>query len=208
MFKSLNNLHHAYLLVGEVSEVEAKLHTFFEAHDAKLVGSPDFFPFKEELFGIEEARELNLQAVRKAFGARKVFLIAPERLTLEAQNALLKTFEEPIPATHFFLVMREERLVLPTLLSRMQVVRVAASADASAEAARFLAMPTTKRLAFAKKFADAEQSLSAFLDELLFLLRSQGNKREAVRQVYEARLVSDDRGAAPRLILEHLSLVL
>ncbi len=203
-----SNLHHAYLLVGERGESESSLHAFFESKGAKLTGSPDFFPWKDELFGIDEARRLNAQAVRKAFGERKVFFIAPERITLEAQNALLKTFEEPIPGTHFFLVMREEGLALPTLLSRMQVVRVAADSDARESASEFLAMVVAKRLAFAKKFADAEKNLSAFLDDLLLALRAKGVRREALTQVYEARQVSDDRSASARLILEHLALVL
>jgi hypothetical protein len=64
-----------------------------------------------------------------------------------------------------------------------------------------------ERLVFVKKFIDAEKNLSRFLDELLLELKKKGNKEE-LGQVYRLRLSSDDRGASPRLILEHLAIVL
>lgn len=216
MLKSLNNLHHAYLVIGNSLEAEKYLHAFFESEGLKLSGSPDFFLYKEPLFGIEEARALSVSATRKAFIDKKIFLIAPEKLTHEAQNALLKTFEDPYPDTHFFLVVREEELILPTLRSRMQTVRVTRSnlvqtgqgSTLSLEAKKFLSLSIADRIAFAKKFADTEKNLSVFLDNLLSLLREDNNLMKSVEQVYKTRLVSDDRGVSVRLILEHLALVL
>ncbi len=207
MLKSLNNLHHANLVIGDPLEAERSLIDFFAGEGEALVGSPDFFLLREKTFGIDEARSLANSAIRKAFGKRKVFLIAPEKITFEAQNALLKTFEEPIAETYFFLCLRDEGLVLPTLLSRMQVVRMNGAHKVSAEVQKFLGMGVKDRLTFAKKFVEAEKDLSVFLDDLLVILRDSG-KSEWVEKVYKARLVSSDRGASPRLILEHLSLVL
>lgn len=202
-----DSLHHAYLLVGERSSAEAFLHSFWAEKGTTLTGSPDYFLFTEELFGIDEARKLTVSAARKAFGDRKIFFIAPERVSIEAQNALLKTFEDPYENTHFFLVVREEGLIIPTLRSRMQALRVKHPMfDSGAE--KFLSSSIKDRLNFAKKFADNEKNLSVFLDELLLLLRANGSMAEPLKKVYEARRYSDDRSAAPRLILEHLSLVL
>ena len=206
MLKSLNSLHHAYLLIGSKNEAQALVHDFFESQAVRLIGSPDFFLYSESLFGIEEARKVTDTAIRKAFTERKVFLIVPERITFEAQNALLKTFEEPIAHTHFFLVVRDEHIILPTLRSRMHTLRVHGEEEAS-EAEAFLALPLGKRLDFAKKFADNEKHLSAFLDQLLVLLRRR-QVFASLASVYQARLVSDNRAAAPRLILEHLAFML
>ncbi|MCR4279428.1 MAG: hypothetical protein NUV78_01680 [Candidatus Zambryskibacteria bacterium] len=212
-----DSLHHAYLLVGERSSAEAFLHSFWVENGATLTGSPDYFLFTEELFGIDEARKLTVAAARKAFGERKIFFIAPERVSIEAQNALLKTFEDPYENTHFFLVVREEGLIIPTLRSRMQIMRPAHTGQSSAltsDAEKFLSLGLKERMAFAKKFADADlpagrqgKNLSVFLDELLLLLRAKGST-EPLKKVYEARRYSDDRAASARLILEHLSLVL
>lgn len=217
MLKSLNsstllttsNLHHAYLLIGDREEAEKVLHELFEREGFRLAGSPDFFVFKEALFGIDSARELSVMAARKAFVEKKVFLIAPEKITLEAQNALLKTFEDPVPHTHFFLSVRDEGVIIPTLRSRMQSARLVSAASEDSEAEKFLKLNLKGRLAFAKKFADAEKNLSAFLDDLLLLLREKGNPdRQAQENIYKMRLVSDQRGAAPRLVLEHLAVVI
>lgn len=162
----------------------------------RLLGSPDYFVYKESLFGIDEARGLSVAATKKAFTGRKIFFIAPEKITLEAQNALLKTFEDPVPDTHFFLAVRDTALVLPTLKSRMQVMTLE-STDEVGEAKIFLKLSIKERLNFAKSF---EGNLSEFLDQLLTLKRDKA--------IYEMRLYSDDRAASARLILEHLSLVL
>lgn len=200
------HLHHAYLLVGDREAAEEAVLSLFEAEGERLLGSPDFFVFRETLLGVDDARKLSEQAMRHAFTGRKVFLLSPEKVSLEAQNALLKTFEEPIAHTHFFLVLREESLVLPTLLSRMQKVSVQGNALDKA-AGEFLALGIKDRLNFVKKFVDKEQNLSDFLDQLLLELRKRGETKR-MEAVYKLRLVSDDRGAAARLILEHLAGVL
>ena len=118
------NLHHANLLLGTTEEAESYLCSFCESLGIKLANNPDFFAFRIPTFGIDEARELSLLSARKALTGKKIFLIASARLTLEAQNALLKTFEDPFPDTFFFLAVREEALVIPTLRSRIQTIRV------------------------------------------------------------------------------------
>ena len=204
---NLNNLHHAYLVVSNAEEAERSLCEFFEAQGIKLRSSPDFFIWNNSTFGVDDARELISRAIRKAFTVRKVFLIMSEKLTLEAQNALLKTFEDPIPDTHFFLVVREESVVIPTLRSRMQILRLTSEGASGAGAESFLKSPLRKRLDFTKKFVEKELNVSVFLDELLSYLRQQGLS-EATEKVYKMRLLSDNRSVSSRLILEHLAVVL
>ncbi len=200
-------MHHAYLLVGDSRAAGEFLRAFCEERGIKLAGSPDYFPYTESLFGIEEARKLTLQASKKAFIKEKVFFITPEKITSEAQNALLKTFEDPYENTHFFLVIRDEELVLPTLRSRMFSIKLTNKASEASEAQTFLKQGTKDRLAFVKKFVDKEKNLSIFLDELMLVLK-EGKRFDALKRVYEVRRYSDDRSTSPRLILEHLSVVL
>ncbi|MDO8565114.1 MAG: hypothetical protein Q7R67_00605 [bacterium] len=203
-------MHHAYLLVGSPEAAEEHLQAFLAPQGITLTGSPDFFVWKEALFGIDEARALSVAAARKAFVNKKIFFIAPEKLTHEAQNALLKTFEDPYPDTHFFLSVREEALVLPTLRSRMQTVHVKSSASDTKEneAEKFLSLSIADRLAFTKKFVDQEKNVSLFLDRLLLLSRENKLPTETVKKIYNVRQVSDDRSTSARLILEHLAVVL
>ena len=203
------NLHHANLLIGTPEEAESYLRSLCDSWGVRLPNNPDFFAFKMETFGIDEARKLKLLSARKAISSRKIFLITPTRLTLEAQNALLKTFEDPFPDTLFFLGVREENLVIPTLLSRMQIIRTrGGNVAAGAEAEKFLSLSVKNRLLFAKSFADEEKSLPIFLDSLLFLLRKQKEKKDLLKNVYNVRRFVRDSAVTPRLIIEHLALVL
>jgi len=202
-------MHHAYLVVGDPTSAEEYLLSFLSEQGIQIVGSPDYFVWKEPLFGIDEARKLAEMAARKAFGERKILFVTPEKITLEAQNALLKTFEDPVEDTHFFLVVREEELVIPTLRSRMQAVHLGQSSALTNEAQKFLTLKPADRLEFVKKFVDKEKNLSAFLDELMTVLRKNGSIGiEPLKKVYEVRRFSDDRAASARLILEHLALIL
>src|SRR5262245_53091387 len=123
-------MHHAHLLVGNGEKALA----YVESLCGSVAHSPDFFPVRESVFGLEAARTLGVLAARSAFTGRKVFLITPDTITLEAQNALLKAFEEPVPGTHFFLVVRDVGMIIPTLLSRMQIVRLAHEDEEVSEA--------------------------------------------------------------------------
>lgn len=204
------SLHHAYLVLGEPSSAKAWIFSLLEKLGVSTTGNPDLFLFEEGLFGVDDARALAARSIEKAFTGRKIFLLLPNKITFEAQNALLKTFEEPAALTHFFLVVREEALVLPTLRSRMSLLR-APHAEADSAALRFLAMPVAKRLAFAKKFADDGENLPAFLDSLLAARQAEAftNSQglDLARRIYGVRRYASDRSASARLILEHLALV-
>ena len=204
-----NGMHHANLLVGAPEEAESYLRSLCDSLGVELANNPDFFAFRTETFGIDEARKLRLLSTRKSITGRKIFLITPMRLTLEAQNALLKTFEDPSPDTLFFLAVREEALIVPTLRSRMQAIRIHGNnASMSAEAEKFLSLSIKNRLLFAKSFADAEKNLSVFLDDLLCLLRKRSGMQKSLEKVYNIKRSIGDSITIPRLVLEHLSLVL
>ncbi len=74
--------------------------------------------------GIEAVREMRQGiAERPFYGRRKVYLIEDaECMTVEAENALLKTLEEPPPFVVLLLVALSDHLLLPTIVSRCQVL--------------------------------------------------------------------------------------
>ena len=208
------NPHHANLLIGAPEEGESYVRSLCGDLGIELPNNPDFFVFRAETFGIDEARELRLLAVRKAIGSprhsgvKKIFLLLPTHLTLEAQNALLKTFEDPFPNTYFFLVLREEELVLPTLRSRMETVQVSGVRTIDTLAEKFLSASVKERLLFAEHFADKKENLSVFLDNLLLLLRGEKGREKLVEKVYRIRRQISLSGVGSRLVIEHLALVL
>jgi DNA polymerase III subunit delta' len=73
---------------------------------------------------IGQVREIvRLAASRPFEGARRVFILRADTLNAQAANALLKTLEEPEGKTVFVLLATSREGVLPTILSRAQILR-------------------------------------------------------------------------------------
>lgn len=75
---------------------------------------------------VEQARAAKIRLSLKAqYGNKKVLIINPaDRLTVAAANALLKLLEEPTPHTHLFLIATDLQAVLPTIRSRVSLLRL------------------------------------------------------------------------------------
>ena len=82
-------------------------------------------PGETGVIKIEPTREVIDKAAYRPFeGRRRVVVIVPaDALNAEAQNALLKTLEEPPSASTFVLVTARPDVLLPTVRSRCQRVR-------------------------------------------------------------------------------------
>lgn len=80
---------------------------------------------------IAVARKFGGEAMRKPLvGARKVMiLVQADRMSDDAQNALLKTFEEPVPGLSIFLICDNADELLATILSRCWHIPLSFSAD-------------------------------------------------------------------------------
>ena len=76
--------------------------------------------------GIDQIRELEHSSILPPYeGRHKVFVIeGAQRLSDEASNCLLKTLEEPPPGVLIILLAENERVLLPTILSRCQIVEL------------------------------------------------------------------------------------
>lgn len=107
------------------------------------------------------------------YGQAKVAIVSPaDALNASGVNALLKTVEEPPPATHIMLVSERWRALPATLRSRCQILRFArprqAQADAADEWSRALAEACEGklgglRLAQGLKRDGAQQALESWL---------------------------------------------
>lgn len=84
------------------------------------------------IFRVEQAREASEEALRKPVsGPRKVIILAQfDRAGDAAENALLKTLEEPPPSTHIVLTTDNARNLRPTILSRCWHLQLTPARDA------------------------------------------------------------------------------
>ncbi len=70
----------------------------------------------------ELVRKLSFKSFEGRF--KTVIIWLPEKMRAEAANALLKILEEPWDGTLFLLVSEQPELLLPTILSRVQVTEI------------------------------------------------------------------------------------
>ncbi|HVF85242.1 MAG TPA: hypothetical protein VM821_04620 [Abditibacteriaceae bacterium] len=89
-----------------------------EKEESKRVVAPE--ALEGSILTVQMAREFGDEAIRRPqIGAHKVMvLVQAERMEEEGQNALLKTFEEPIKGLCIVLLCENPQRLLPTVLSR------------------------------------------------------------------------------------------
>ena len=75
----------------------------------------------------DEANNIHKKLSFKNYEAeyRVVLIWMPERMNLEVSNKLLKLFEEPPKGTIFLLVTENATRLLPTIISRLQTIKIA-----------------------------------------------------------------------------------
>lgn len=117
------HLHHAYLIEHGKEEGIRIVHELMNEFGIATTGNPDFHEYVLDVLLLEHANNLRReQSFYGAGGAKKIFLVAFNTIGHEAQNALLKTLEEPTEGTHFFFITETREHLLPTFLSRVQVI--------------------------------------------------------------------------------------
>jgi DNA polymerase III delta prime subunit len=233
--QSLGNLsHHAYGIVNDVS-VRLQIISFLEReHGIVARGNPDLFVQKYEVLTIDDARGLKTAHSTRPFsskddkdgnGGRKFFIIEVDSITHEAQNALLKIFEEPNEYAHFFLIIPSEELLLPTLRSRLFMIHTRSDLvqnqgptsymPRSDLAQDFLASIPADRLSFVDKLAadisDGKKPKSAALDfcaDLSKHLHNDGVEKniKALAAIAQTESYLRDRAPSIKQLLEYVAL--
>lgn len=237
-YKRTGYLHHAYIIEGLKEEIEPILLSALKRHIGMIVqGNPDLTILEYQSLGINESRDLSLRQSRAGFGglgagkeshpSRKIFIVSAESFTHEAQNALLKTFEEPTLHTHFFIIVPSLHIILPTLISRVVLVRrgnLSSNKDDALDfAEKFLNTSSlAERFASIKKLTETRkdeivdrEKIRRILDHLERILYTRfagekkgGEQSNIFREIYQTKTYLADRGSSPKMLLEHLAMEL
>lgn len=232
-YKKTGYLHHAHVIEGVHNDIAPVLILALAKNlGIETQGNPDLTIKYFESLGVDEARELKDAQTRAAFsGARKIFVVGANSFTREAQNALLKTFEEPTEGTHFFIIIPRAEMLLPTLRSRVIVSsgEVGSQDDAKALAEKFIDASLEDRFAMAKKLAEKKagevvdrELFRRILDhiERILYTRTAGELANSglgpkqistanmFREIFQAKTYLADRGSSPKMLLEHIAMVL
>lgn len=212
---SKESLHHAYFIEGEKEPVLADIESFLEkAFKIVRQGHPDIHYAEHESFGIDESRSLqDMQSMKPVSGDKKIFIVVLRSITSEAQNSLLKVFEEPTPGTHFFIISSSQRILLPTLRSRVVVVSHASAKNQSfeSEAKKFTSISPRERLSYVIGMIEEKDKASAegFLNALVAELHKKKMKEKAreIKEILSLSKYLKDRSPSLKLILERVALL-
>lgn len=218
--------HHAFYVASEREAGIAAAVAYLEAeHGLTGSGNPDIIIERHGLFRVEDARRIAHKAGLNALGEQgKALVIAATRIFHEAQNALLKTFEEPVAGTILILVIPSEGDLIATLRSRVQPLPHSGLLPSaiSEKAQLFWKGSGNERemlvesLVKDAKSDDEEEKMDAraqarsFVEGLAIL--AHGEWRQTMAQDLHAFLadldrlipILSDRSAPLKLILEHI----
>lgn len=199
-----NNLHHAYLIEGSRDVVVPEIIKFIEDLGIETLANPDFCHLTIDSFKIDDARNIKALSSEKGYtNDKKIFLISANSFLLEAQNALLKIFEEPIENTHFFIVIPNTDSLLKTLVSRFYLIKNKINSDIDRkDVEKFIQMDLRNRLDFIKellteddeaksdKVGSPDAFKKAFRDENTF---HDGVRAKAIKFLDSIELVLNEK---------------
>ena len=227
-FKKTGYLHHAHIIEGDKDVLTPALLALLEKNMGVFAhNNPDLSVLSHKTFGIDEARALSESQSRAGFTesaggspSRKIYLVSADSITHQAQNALLKTFEEPTLGTHFFIIVPHIDTILPTLRSRLVVARLGNTVyndETRTLAQKFLASSLEERFAMSKKLTekkgdepiDREKIRRMFdhIERMLYTRMAGKPDRGVFAELYQAKKYLADNGSSAKMLCDHLAIV-
>jgi DNA polymerase III delta prime subunit len=209
--------HHAYFIHAFKDGAQKLKEHLKRAFGISHTQNPDFYHEKFEVIGIDDSRKLKELHSSKSFkeGTNRIFIIESSSITHEAQNALLKIFEEPNTDTHFFLIMPSVEVLLPTLRSRLSIIKTEQENPLLESAENFLKLSAKQKIEFvdeiAERIADEKTTKSEaleFLASLEIVLYKKGidKNTQVLKAILKARDYLNDRSASVKQLLEFVAL--
>jgi len=183
----------SFLIVGGSSEERIKkFEEFSNIRFNHQENNPDFlhiFPEEKDSISINQIREVQKLILLKPFTGDSINIIISEadKLTTDAQSALLKILEETPSSVFFYLLCPNSANLLPTILSRVQIINLTtdlASTENNEEIFKIfsdlISSGPGKRLAYIEnlgilkenKGADLRISIDNWFNNLQFVLRN------------------------------------
>ena len=207
-----NPTHHAYLIIGNI---ETNYETFRLAIREKVakkkLEAADVWSRQFENLNIDDAREVKEVVVTKPMGDRRVVLLSLQTIQNEAQNSLLKLFEDPQSDTIFFVCAANTEIFLPTVLSRFNIVQTdRVDVDEQEKTiSKFLSGSIKTRFEIVESIVKEKDKVQAekFLNSLEQVLHKklvQKTNTQVFEDIFAARRYLRSRAPSLKMILENL----
>jgi DNA polymerase III delta prime subunit len=197
-------MHHALLLIG------TREWALTQIPETERTEGSDVSIRSYEKFTIKDARELNYEAnMRPVEKTHRTFTIICNIILLEAQNALLKLFEEPNNHTRFYLIIPREDILLPTLKSRLHTLATETVIASMSEFTKFLAAPYAERLSLiAEKLTKEDFVWVDTLIQNIVLHAHTSRSASLMRDTLLLESYIRTNGSSKKMLLEHIALSL
>ncbi len=220
------DLHHAYLIRGRpccFNEVKNDIEAVF---GICLKGNPNVFSKEFSKISADDAREIVKFSDISVLGVDtvKIILVYFDMITVEAQNILLKTLEEPGDRTYIFAVTPNMDTLLPTVLSRCVSVEFQTYKQGNKHhedvASEFVNASIKDRIKIIDKInreKDGAKKKARFLeilDDVETHLRCNNLKESAemrtlkIKSVLNAKRYMHSKGAMSKMLMESVALVI
>lgn len=219
------NLYHSYVIEGDIKE---NISLILELLEKRKYNRNDSFIKEYDAFSMEDSKTLKEWHNKKRVDDEKRFcVIGAKFINHDAERALLKMVEEPESGTHFFLVVPDSKLLLDTILSRSHLIREDNKnlTNLSSEATTFFRASKKDRIdmvALIIKKNEANEDSGGLRHESIEMLdkleriiyekfkkdRKDKNNVEILEEISKAREYLAIPGSSPKMILEHIALVI
>ncbi len=221
-----NKLAHAYLFTGSDREKKKELAVEFArmilnvSEQDKDRLNPDLIIIDQSKMKIEEMRALISELSLKPFNYQKKVAIIQgfENVTDEAASSILKTLEEPNASSIIILLSRNQKSLMPTIVSRCQSIYFHSPTqklvNANTESLKeVFKLPSAQRILSIKEYAEKESDeLQSLFEDWISvereeLLRGQVQKYSNLQVLLDS-LLGLKQNLNKKLILERLFLSL
>lgn len=151
----------------------------------------------DKSIGIEKIRQVKNFLAKKSWQSKSklVVVLEAQSMTLEAQNAFLKTLEEPPKHSQIVLLCSNPDSLLPTIVSRCQIIKLAPSQKkeqdlntVKQEWQSILKLPLEKRLLLSDSYRDKPRT-RLWLKNFIFSLQSQLAKTGSTQTKNQIKLL-------------------
>lgn len=223
------DLYHSYVIEGDPETTGAILLSHLESRGEIESKSPDVLCQIYESFTMKDSSQIkewhsNIGITKN----KKICIIATKFINREAEQTLLKILEEPGVNTHFFIIIPDASVLCDTIISRTHVIKIKESENSNMEIKKdvlsFISSSPSDRInaltAIIKKNKSEESSgqlrfyATSFVNELesIFYQKFKKNRNDEkikfiLNELQKSREYLSTPGAAVKMILEHLALV-
>ncbi len=215
----MNTLHHAYIVFGKndsADSFENKL-----AFDIKKEYSLNVegVKFEFDSISVENVDEIaRATRIIPQTGFARIVSVKGAGISTSSQHALLKTLEEPIPDTYICIFLSHEIPLMPTVLSRVRVVKEVGGSVDDKKVKDFIKASQAERLEMTKDLlADYDKErigkseIIRFLEALIQEFKSNFKGKATEPKLASVLLVETymrDTNASLKQCLELLALSL